>query len=164
VSPERNLDLFQGPVLAPLREIGLGGAFAAYAEGVDAIAANAAAAAVRPPYSVTWFDYDLSLGVSFPAAFRGTDFDNDGKVGFSYSDFVFSTLGASLQFGAVGLGVLGDFQEYNLTPHASSADPRLTATLGRLHAVLGGSLYGGQLSVGAGARVVTFAVDATLPS
>jgi hypothetical protein len=143
--------------------IGLGGAFAAYAEGVDAIAANAAAPAVRAPYSVTWFDYDLSLGVAFPAAFRGTDFDNDGKVGFSYGDFVFSTLGASMQIGAVGLGVLGDFQQYNLTPSATESDPQLTATFGRLHAVGGGSLYGGQLSIGGGLRLVTLSVDATVP-
>src|SRR4051794_5707998 len=97
--PAKNLDLFQGPVLAPLRVIGLGGSFAAYAEGVDAIAANAAAAALREPYSVKCFDYDLSLSLPFPATFRGTDFDNDGKVGFSYDQFVFSTIGASVQAG-----------------------------------------------------------------
>src|SRR4051812_19910824 len=79
-----SIDLFQGPVLAPARTTGLGGAFAAYAEGVDAIAANGAAVAVRAPYSSGWFDYDLSLGLSFPAAFRSTDFDNDGATGFTY--------------------------------------------------------------------------------
>src|SRR5258706_8561643 len=60
-----SIDLFQGPVLAPARATGLGGAFAAYAEGVDAIASNAAAVAGRPPFGFSWFDYDLSLGISF---------------------------------------------------------------------------------------------------
>jgi hypothetical protein len=161
--PAKNLDLYQGPVLAPLRVIGMGGAFAAYAEGVDAVAVNAAAAAVREPYSVTWFDYDLSFSLSFPAAFRGTDFDNDGKVGFSYDNFVFTTLGASVQLGHVGAAVLGDFQQYDLSPKASADDPHLTATLGRVHAVVGGSLYGGQVSIGGGARVVTLSVDVKAP-
>src|SRR5262249_47505092 len=127
------IDLVQGPILAPLRVLGMGGAFAAYAEGVDAIAVNAAAPAVRPPYSVTWFDYDLSLGVSFPATFRGTDFDNDGKVGFNYDHFIFTTFGASAQLGYFGVGVLGDIQQYDLFPNAKPSDPQMTATLGRVH-------------------------------
>ena len=35
-------------ILAPARATGLGGSFAAYAEGVDAIAANAGAVALDP--------------------------------------------------------------------------------------------------------------------
>jgi len=102
-----SIDLFQGPVLAPARATGLGGAFAAYAEGVDAIAANAAAVAVREPYSYTWFDYDLTASISFPAAFRKTDFDNDGATGFTYNNFLFYTLGAKANDAAISQRVIG---------------------------------------------------------
>lgn len=154
-----NIDMFQGPVLAPARATGLGGAFAAYAEGVDAIASNAAAVAVREPYSFSWLDYDLSLGISFPAAFRGTDFDNDGEVGFTYNNFLFYNFGAEVQIGAWGVGVLGDFQNYDLLPATQQGDQQVTETLGKLHAVLGRSFFGGQLAVAGGARIVTLSID-----
>jgi len=156
-----SIDLFQGPVLAPARTTGLGGAFAAYAEGVDAIAANGAAVAVRPPYSSGWFDYDVTLGVSFPAAFRSTDFDNDGSTGFTYENFLFYTLGAQLQLGPYGVGVLGDFQRYDLLPSQRSDDPQVTETLGRVHAVIGRSFWHGQVSVAGGVRAVTLSIDST---
>lgn len=147
-------------MLAPLRTTGLAGAFAGYAEGVDAIAANAAAAALREPYSTTWFDYDLTLGISFPATFRNTDFDNDGSVGFKYQNFLFYTLGASVKIGAFGAGILGDFQRYELLPpDASPSLPHTTVTLGRLHAVGGASLFGAQLAIAGGLRVATLNLD-----
>ena len=155
-----SIDLFQGPVLAPARATGLAGAFAAYAEGVDAIASNAAAVAVRPPYSFSWFDYDLSLGISFPAALRNNDFDNDGAVGFTYRNFVFYNLAAELQFGPWGIGFLGDFQDYDLLPAKSADDPQVTESLGRLHVVGGRSFLGGQLSIGGGVRGVELSIDA----
>jgi hypothetical protein len=154
-----SIDLFQGPVLAPARGTGLGGAFAAYAEGVDAIASNTAAVAVREPYSYTWFDYDLTASLSFPAAFRNTDFDNDGAVGFTYRNFLFYTLGAKVNVGAWGVGLLGDFQTYDLLPARNTTDPQLTETLGKVHAVLGRSFFGGQLSIGAGLRAVSLSID-----
>ncbi len=159
-SPRRlNVDFVQGPVLAPSRVTSIGGAFAGYAEGVDAIAANASAVAVRPPYSSTWFDHDLSVGLSFPAALSGDDFDNDGEVDGHYDHFYLLTLGMSLQFGPFGAGFLGDFQQYELRSSTPTTTP-LKATLGRLHAVAGYSLLGGQLAVGGGMRVMTMSVDA----
>jgi hypothetical protein len=147
-------------VLAPARATGLGGAFAAYAEGVDAIASNASSVAVREPYSFHWFDYDLTASISFPAAFRGTDFDNDGSTGFTYDNFLFYTLGASAQLGPWGAGVLADFQTYDLRPAANSAGPTVTETLGKLHAVMGRSFLAGQLSIAGGIRAVTLSIDA----
>jgi hypothetical protein len=146
-------------VLAPARATALGGAFAAYAEGVDAIASNAAAVAVRVPYSFDWADYDLTLGISFPAAFRNTDFDNDGAIGFTYQNFLFYTVGAQLQLGAWGVGLLGDFQTYDLLSAKRPGDPQVSETLGKLHAVVGRSFFGGQLAIGGGLRIVTFAID-----
>ncbi|MET0592581.1 MAG: hypothetical protein ABW133_07775 [Polyangiaceae bacterium] len=148
-------------MLAPARATALGGAFGAYAEGVDAIAANTAAVAVRVPYSFDWFDHDLTLGISFPAAFRNTDFDNDGVVGFTYKNFLFYSLGAELQFGPWGVGVLGDFQRYDLSPAQSSSGLQVAETLGKLRTVVGRSFFGGQLAVGAGLRIVTFSIDST---
>jgi hypothetical protein len=40
--------------------------------------------------SFNWFDYDLTASISFPATFRGTDFDNDRATGFTYNNFLFT--------------------------------------------------------------------------
>ncbi|HEX9295166.1 MAG TPA: hypothetical protein VF881_05010 [Polyangiaceae bacterium] len=156
------IDLFQGPVLAPARATGLAGAFAAYAEGVDAIASNAAAVAVRAPYSFKWFDFDLSFGVSFPAAFRNNDFDNDGKTGFTYQNFLFYNFGADAQLGPWAIGFLADFQRYDLRPADRASDPQVNETLGRVHVVIGRSFWGGQVALGAGIRAVTLSIDSSL--
>jgi hypothetical protein len=148
-------------VLAPSRATGLAGAFAAYAEGVDAIDSNAAAVAVRAPYSLEWFDFDLTFGVGFPATFRRTDFDNDGAVGFTYSDFLFYTLGAQVELGPWGIGLLGDFQQYDVVSATSGSNLGGTETLGRLHALIGRYFFDGRLTIGAGARIVTLSVDTT---
>jgi hypothetical protein len=146
-------------VLAPSRATGVGGAFSAYAEGVDAISSNAAAVAVRVPYSFDWIDFEVSLGISFPAAFRSTDFDNDGKVGFTYDNFYFYSLGGKLQFGEWGVGVMSDFQTYDLQSAKLEGSPTVRETLGKVHAVVGRSFLGGQLSIGGGLRLVTFAIN-----
>jgi hypothetical protein len=145
---------------APLRVLGIGGAYAGYAEGVDAIATNAAAAAQRAPYSTSWFDFDLSAGLLFPATLSGDDYDNDGRVDGSYDRFFDVTLGASVALGYFGAGVLGDFQQYRLRPSANDTAPQLSATLGRLHAVVGYTWLGGQVTGGGGLRFVTMSVDA----
>jgi hypothetical protein len=146
-------------VLAPARATALGGAFSAYAEGVDAIASNAASVAVRTPYSFDWIDQDFTVGISFPAAFKNTDFDNDGKVGFTYENFYFYSFGGQLQLGAWGVGLLGEFQTYDLLPAKRPGDPQVRETLGKLHAVVGRSLFGGQLAIGGGLRLATFAIN-----
>src|SRR5687768_10280610 len=96
------VDFFQGPVLATTRITGLAGAFTAIAEGTEGIAWNPTAASVRPAYSTTRDDYDLTLGVTLPASVRDTDFDNDGQSGFAYDSFVWATFGGLLQHGALG--------------------------------------------------------------
>lgn len=148
-----NVEVFQGPVLAPLRVTGLAGAYAAYAEGVDGIASNAAAPAVRFTHSVDSFDWDASFGIAFPATFRHTDFDNDGNTGFVYEDFVFYTLGAMFQWGPVGAGALGDTQRYQITPRSASYnESSSTLNLRRIDATMGWALLDHQLMFGAGAR------------
>lgn len=149
-----NVEFFQGPVLAPLRVTGLAGAYAGYAEGVDGIPSNAASSGVRFPSSFDMFDYDLSFSLSFPAAFRSTDFDNDGTTGFVYDDFLFATIGGMLQWGPAGIGVLSDIQRYEITP--KQGDIRATAALfvSRTDITLGWALWDNQLVLGAGPRIL----------
>jgi hypothetical protein len=97
------VDLFQGPVLASTRITALAGSFTAISEGTDAIPFNPAAASLRMPYSTTRDDYDLTAGFTLPASVEGTDFDNNGKVGFTYDDFYWITAGATIQSGATSL-------------------------------------------------------------
>ena len=155
------IDLFQGPVLAGSRPTGLGGAIAGVAEGVDGDQVNAAAPAVRLPWSVDWFDYDLTLGVTFPTALRETDFDNNGKSGFFYDQFLFGTLGLNLQFGGWGLGAVLDIQNYQVLGQSpGGARQNLNASLQRGHALLSRRFYGGQLMLGAGLRFAVLSLSA----
>src|SRR4051812_39804520 len=101
-----SLDLFQGPVLAPISVTGIAGAYAGYAEGIAGFVANAASPAVRSPFSLGWFDYDVSGSVSIPVKlFENDDFDNSGTVDYDYSNFIYVTLGGLVQVGPAGLGV-----------------------------------------------------------
>ncbi len=159
-----DVEMVTGPVLAPLRVTGLSGAYTAYAEGVDGLPVNPVSPAVRAPYSVHEIDWDLAFSVSFPATFGSTDFDNDGRSGFTYSDFIFYTLGGMLQIGPLGVGVLGDFQRYNLTPNASSQTPQTALTLGRIDLVGGWALLDNQLIVGGGARGAWLSTTSSPPN
>ena len=155
------IDLYQGPVLAPLAVTGLGGAYAAIADGVEGLGQNAAASAVRPAWSYGWFDYDLALSASFPGAFGKTDFDNRGQAGLNSVTF-FYTLGAILQFGHFGVGVSGDFQRFALPAEPATGVPGTVVQIGRLHASIAYSFLGDQLVVGGGLRGVRATAD-TLP-
>jgi hypothetical protein len=149
------IDLYQGPVLAPTRVIGLAGAYAALGDGADGLGQNAAASVVRPAYSTNWFDYDITLGATLTGAFGRTDFDNSGQRKLDASTF-FYVLGGLLQFGRFGVGVLSDFQRYGLTDGSR-------VTVGRLHATAGYSLLDNQLQVAAGLRGVTTVVSRPNP-
>lgn len=153
-----NVDLYQGPVLAPSRVTAMGGAYAALAEGVDALGQNAAAASVRTPYSVSFFDYDLSASIYFPGAFGKTDFDNRGEVGLNSFPFFYS-LGALGQWGQLGFGVLADSQRYALPRRADQGLPAAAIEIARLHVSFGYTLLGDQLSIGGGLRGVRATVD-----
>jgi hypothetical protein len=150
-----HIDYFQGPVLASSRVTGLGGAYAGIAEGVEADAVNAAAPAMRVPWSVDWFDYDLTAGISFPSLLRKTDFDNNGSAGFSFKDFYFLQAGGNMQLGAWGFGALADMQTYHLQglPPVTGLPPNLHVTLIKGHALASRALLDGQLIMGAGIRI-----------
>jgi len=155
--------MFQGPVLASSRITGLGGSFAGIAEGVDGNAVNAAAPSLRVPWSVDWFDYDLTLGLTFPGSLRNTDFDNNGRPGFSYNNFLFATVGGNMQFGQWGVGLLLDTQTYHLegVPSVAGAPPNLSASLQRGRLLLSRGFFDGQLHIGAGLRVANLDITAS---
>jgi hypothetical protein len=141
---------------------GVGGAYVASAEDTEGSAVNSAAPAVRDPYSTTWFDYDVSVGASLPGAFTRTDFDNHGDTGAPSharaGDFIDLTLGGTLQFGGLGVAATGDLQQFSLTTSAAGA-PGLTLQVGRWKGLGAYGLFGGQLALGGGARVLTLQIQ-----
>ena len=60
----------------------------------------------------------LRLGISFPAAFRAPTSTTTGTSASPTRDFLFYTLGADMQLGPWALGVLADFQSYDLLARA----------------------------------------------
>lgn len=156
------VDVYQGPVLAPLRATALAGAYAAIADNIDALGQNAAAVTVRSPYSTSWFDYDVTASISLRGVFGDTDFDNSGRAGLAGTAF-FYTFGGLVQLGPLGVGVLSDFQQFHLSQDAGSTAPASTVTVGRIHAVAGYTLLGDQLSVGGGVRGLVTSLNTVRP-
>jgi hypothetical protein len=151
------IDLFRGPVLAPLRVTGLAGAFAGVGEGIPGLPANAASPAARPIHAVDEFDYDLaaSLSVPLPIA-EPNDFDNSGARDTDDSVFIYATGGALIQVGPFGAGALVELERY-----AISVGPDVTSALiARYHGLVGFGLLDGQLIVGGGVRALTMGIDA----
>jgi hypothetical protein len=157
------MEIFQGPVVAPMHVTGVGGAYVASAEGTEGTTVNSASPAVRNPYSTTWFDYDLAIGVSFPGAFTSSDFDNHGDNAnlpaqhANVGNFTDIDLGGTLQFGGLGVSVAGDLQQFSLTT-ATPGQPALTLQIGRWKGLAAYGMFDGQLAVGGGVRVVTMQV------
>ncbi|MEI7892095.1 MAG: hypothetical protein WCI05_03335 [Myxococcales bacterium] len=157
-----SMELYQGPVLAPIRVTGLGGAYAAAAEGVEGAAVNAASPAVREAYSPGWWDHDISLGASVLSTLGNTDFDNRGPTqgGTTKSrvgDFYELSFGLNLQFGYWGTTATAQVQQYNLA--AQSGLEGLTMQVWRFKALLAYGLLGGQLVVGGGVRVALVSIS-----
>jgi len=161
------VDLFQGPVLAGTRPIGLAGAFVAIGEGVEGDTQNPASPAVRVPWSSGHFDYDLGFGVTFPATIKNSDFFNSGRrtdlPKGSTGDFVFLNVAANLQFGKWGLGVTSDLQRYALSrdtgDRADKSADQPVAQISVTHIQLSRAFADGQLIVGIGDRIATLAVE-----
>jgi len=123
---------------------------------------NSASPAVRDPYSTSWFDYDLAVGISFPGAFTNTDFDNHGDNASlpanhaSAGDFLDLSLGGQFQFGAFGVSATGDLQQFQVSAAGTSS---LTMQIGRWKALAAYGLLGGQVVVGGGLRIVTMQMN-----
>ena len=162
------VEFYQGPLIAPVRVTGLAGAYTAYAEGVEGTASNAAAPAVREPFSHNWFDYDLSASFSFPGSFSRTDFDNRGSASSSttgssatrFGDFLYLNLGAQAQLGYFGASITTDLQQFSLSP-STAATPGLNLQISRWHALAAYGFFDGQLVLGAGARALVMQISQT---
>jgi hypothetical protein len=162
-SNDYSIEIYQGPILAPIHVTGVGGAYVASAEGTEGSAANAAAPAVRQPYSTTWFDYDLSAGISLPGAFARTDFDNHGDFANlpnqpRAGDFLDLNVGTTLQFGPLGVAGTGDLQQFTLTTTTPRA-PVLSLEIGRWTVLGAYAFFDGQLALGGGARILTLQIN-----
>lgn len=147
-----SLDFFQGASLAPIRVIGIGGAYAGVADGISGFVSNAASPALRDPSSSKWVELDAAVSLSLPLVlFERSDFDNSGRVDQSYTDFIYVAAGGLLQLGPFGAGFIADAQRYTLT----SGGVRTDVNIGRAHVLGAWSFLGGQLMVGGGARIGT---------
>lgn len=157
------IDVFQGPILAPIRVTGIAGAYAGNAEGISGMVSNAAAPAVREAYSVNHTEIDVAASISIPfSLFENNDFDNSGAIDYDYSNFVYLTLGGLIQIGAIGVGAIGELQGYTLT---GARGETTTVTLGKYHMLAAWGLLDGQLMIGTGLRIATLnlrAPEATL--
>lgn len=155
---EFSLDLFQGPLLAPISVTGIAGAYAAYAEGISGFVANAASPAVREPFSVSNFELDGSGSISFPISlFENNDFDNSGSLDFDYSNFLYGTFGGLIQYGPFGAGINAELQRYTLT---DAQEQTTNVLIGKYHVLAAVRLLGDQLVLGGGARFATLGIDA----
>ncbi len=134
----------------------------ASAEDTEGSTVNAAAPAVRDPYSVRWFDYDLSVGASAPGAGAATDFDNHGDSANVQNsragDFFDLNFGGTLQFGDFGVAATGDLQQFTLTTSAPTV-PGLTMQIGRWKALGAYRFFDGQLALGGGVRILTMQIQ-----
>lgn len=145
------VQLFRGPILTTNRITGLGGAYAGYAEGVDGADANAAAPAVREPFSTRWVDTDVTFSLLLPGFFAGTDFFNAGaQSALRTTEALYANLGAQLQIGAFGAALTTDVQTVRLT----RPDGDVMLRMGRARALAGYGFFGGQLVLGLGLRAV----------
>ncbi|AKF85105.1 hypothetical protein MFUL124B02_09400 [Myxococcus fulvus 124B02] len=151
------IDVYQGPVLAPVRVSGLSGAYAPIAEGVEGISVNTAAPAVRSLYSSKHVDYDLSAAFTFPSSLRDTDFDNNGSVGFAKDEFVFVQLGGLIQWGPWGLGGAASIHNYTLGQDANGQVLNLGMT--RFQLQLARGFFDSELVVGVGLRAVSLNIN-----
>ncbi len=143
----------------PTRVMGIGGAYTALAEGIEGTYTNAAAPAVREPFSFKSFDWDLSAGLQLPGAFSNSDFENRGSDGTAstkpsaFSNFVTINLGFQVQWGPVGASVTDDLELITLAS-PSAKTPGLVMTVNRINALAAIAMFRGQLVIGGGIRAV----------
>lgn len=116
---------------------------------MEGVSNNAAAPAGRESFSVKWFDYEPSAGLSLPGGYARTDFSNrGGNRDPRTDDFIIADLGLQMQLGAFGVSVVTDIQNYNFRGEGTS----LSLQLGRIHACAAHAFLDGQLLLGAGVR------------
>ena len=166
-----SLELFQGPLLAPGRIVGLAGATTANAQSLEGVYNNAAAPAVREAYSLDHFEWEPTAGIAFPGAYGGTDFNNRGEKGIEQQlernrrlglarpstvettdRFLYLNAGLWGQLGRFGMTVTADMLRYDVAGQ-SETPSSLSVGITRIHAVAAWGFLDNQLCVGAGVRM-----------
>jgi hypothetical protein len=154
-----SIDLSQTPVLAGTRVTGLSGAYVAVAEGIDGVAQNPGAIALRTPWSTDHFDFDIGLGVTFSSALARSDVFNSGRRTLAAPTgeeaLTFFNIAATFQIGRWGFGFSSDFQSYSLDRSKSarmSGSEQLLARFAITHSTLGYGFADNQWLIGVGIR------------
>lgn len=156
------IDLFQGPVFAGSRVTGLGGAYVAIAEDVDGDLQNPASPANRPFFSVSFFDWWLGFGFTFPGTLKSMDYFNSGsetQIHNSPDNLVFITPSMNLQWGEWGIGITAEISNYSIDQDSTDEDSgSSTASLDTLftvnHLQVARSFFKGQFVTGIGLRLL----------
>lgn len=157
------VDLFQGPILASSRVLGIAGAFTAIAEGSEGIPFNPAAVSHRPPSSTTRADWDITGGFTLPSSVTDTDFDNNGDKKFQTRNFVWGNLGGHIHYDKLGIGVVASAQNYVLNqpqfipiPNLAEGADEVVFRIFKIDGVASYALLDEQLHVGGGVRALSF--------
>jgi hypothetical protein len=157
------IDLFRGPVFAGSRVTGLGGAYVAIGWDVDGMLQNPAAPAVRPFFSVTYFDYWLGFGLTLPGDLSNMDFFNSGAKtdkAESPDSMWFITPAAMIQLGNFGFGLNLELNRYGLgtTALPNGASARLATAFDIIHVQAAYAFGRGELVLGMGSRILRMKV------
>ncbi|MFZ5896767.1 MAG: hypothetical protein ACOY0T_37265 [Myxococcota bacterium] len=154
-----SIDLSQTPVLAGTRVTGLSGAYVAIAEGIDGIAQNPGAVALRTPWATDHFDFALGLGITFSSALARSDVFNSGRRMLASpngeEELTFLNLAGSIQVGRWGFGLSSDLQAYSLDRSkagSTNQSEQLLARFAITHATVGYGFYDNQWLIGVGVR------------
>lgn len=150
--------------------MGLAGATTAVAEAVEGVYNNAAAPAVREAFSLSWFEWEPSVGIALPGAYGGTDFNNRGEKGIARNarlgngaiettdNFLYLQGGIWMQFGKLGVNATADALRFDVASRDRDT-PSLALSLTRINLVGAYSFLGNQLCVGVGARAAYVTAD-----
>jgi len=160
-SSQYAVDLFQGPVTASTRVVGMGGAYDAIAESSEGNFVNPAGAAIRLPWSYTHLDYDLGGGIALSSFTQHADIFNSGadRTNFGTTNqysFVAFDVEGDIQLGPWALGTAWTVQQFGLqraaSPGTDASNQQLKAAfaVGLVHLARG--FDNGQLLFGAGIR------------
>jgi len=143
-------------VLGPSRILGMGGAYAGLAEGVDGVNANVATPGVRAAFSGRHVDFDLTASISLPGSFASTDFENRGTLpsrgDSNASSFIYGNAGFLLQVGPFGTALTIDATSYKLQSPFGNAT---SVGLVRAHAIVAWAFLKYQLVIGVGVQGAT---------
>src|SRR5690349_4539847 len=131
----------------------MGGTGVASGTGSPYMAANPAAAALKPPTLQRDWDWDFHLDWLNPNL--GSDFDNDGDSNEKVGSAVYLTAGLLGQWHSWGLGVSASVLRHVVTlPDGTQADPQALV----LHWILGRTFFDDGLSLGIGVKVADFSL------